>query len=125
MTRKRSSAEDGYTLIELMIVVTIISILITLPIASYLSYRDAGNRAVARANVKVIVPTIEGYFAEHATYVGLTLLGLKAGYDQSIDSSVYTLNAQTEMSYCVSSTVGGQSWKKAGPGAVVEPGACA
>jgi type IV pilus assembly protein PilE len=125
MTPKSSAAEDGFTLIELVIVMTLLAILLTIPLASYLGYRDKANRAVARANVIVLAPSIEAYFADNSTYGGMTLLGLKANYDKSIDTSMYVLTDQTPTSYCVSSSVRGQAWRKPGPGALVEPGVCA
>jgi Tfp pilus assembly protein PilE len=124
MNRKRSAREDGVTLIDLVIVITIIGILLAIMLTSYVGYRAKANSAVARANVQVIAPSIEAYYVDKATYVGMTLPGLKDAYDQSIVSSVYTLNDLTETSYCASSTVGGQSWKKGGPGTVVARGAC-
>jgi len=124
MTRKSSSREDGVTLIDLVIVITIIGILLAIMLTSYLGYQAKANSAVARANVQVLVPSIESYYADQATYVGMTLPGLKDAYDQSIVSSVYTLSDLTDTRYCVSSTVGGQSWKKTGPGTVAARGAC-
>ncbi len=124
MTRKPLASEDGFTLIELVIVITIIGTLLTIMLTSYVEYQAKANSAVARANVQVLVPSIEAYYADKATYVGMTLPGLKDAYDQSIVSSVYALSDLTETSYCTSSTVGGQSWKKSGPGTVVARGAC-
>jgi hypothetical protein len=54
----------------------------------------------------------------------MTLPGLKTSYDQSIVPSRYTLTNLTGSTYCVSATHGTQSWKKDGPGAVIQPGAC-
>jgi hypothetical protein len=54
----------------------------------------------------------------------MTLLGLKASYDQSIDPDVYTLTGLTSSSYCVSATHGDKSWRKGGPTATTESGAC-
>ena len=49
------------TLIELLIVSTIIGILTSLATPSYLGLRDSANKAAASANVYAIVPDVEWY----------------------------------------------------------------
>lgn len=124
MRRSRTAAELGFTLVELVVVMTVIGILVTIPIASFLHFRDQANDATARANVHVVVPSIESYFADNSTYVGMTLAGLKASYDHAIDPARYTLTSLTATGYCVSSSAGGRTWKKAGPGAQYTSGGC-
>jgi general secretion pathway protein G len=122
--RQRLSAEQAFTLTEMVIVLVIISILLVVTMVSYLGYRDKANNATARANVHVILPSIEMYHADTGSYVGMTLSGLKTSYDQSIDPSMYTLTSLTDSDYCVASSVGGKSWKKTGPGTDIVPGVC-
>ncbi|HET7044531.1 MAG TPA: prepilin-type N-terminal cleavage/methylation domain-containing protein [Gaiellaceae bacterium] len=125
MRKDGSAAEQGFTLIELLIVLTIIGILVAIPISSYLGYRARANDAVARANVHVIVPAIEAFHVDHdESYVGMTLDALKADYDKSIDPARYTLSSLSKDGYCVSSTSGDKSWKKAGPGVPYAAGTC-
>ena len=122
--RQRFAAEQGLTLIELVIVCVIVSILLGLTVTSYVGYRVRGNNATARANVHVLLPAIETYHAEKDTYVGMTLLGLKLTYDQSIDPSMYKLTSLTDTDYCLSSEIGGQAWKRTGPGTDIVAGEC-
>src|SRR2546421_2385212 len=81
--------EKGFTLIELLVVVIILGILTAIAIPSYLSFKDRANNTAAVANVRSIVPSIESYFADNGTYVGMTLTGLQASYDQALDTTKY------------------------------------
>ncbi|MBA3331741.1 MAG: hypothetical protein H0T39_12895 [Actinobacteria bacterium] len=57
----------------------------------------------------------------------MTLAGLKADYDQSLDPDDYSFGSSgnlTATSYCVESTIGGETWSKAGPGRPIRLGAC-
>ena len=125
MERDASAAELGLTLVELIIVMTIIAVLLALPISSYLRYRTQAESVNARANVHAIVNSIEAYHVDHESYVGMTLDALRASYDQSLDPARYTLTGVTATSYCVSSRVGEAEWRRNGPGSPVEKGGCA
>ena len=121
---KRLAAERGFTLVELLIVLMIIGILVAITMVSYVGYSRKAESATAQANVHVIVPSVEAYAADNGTYTGMTLLGLKTAYDQSIDPSMYKLTSLTASDYCISSAVGGQAWKRTGPGTDIVAGEC-
>jgi type IV pilus assembly protein PilA len=123
--RKRVTGDErGFTLIELLVVVIILGILTAIAVPSYLSFRGRSNDAAAKANVRTIIPDIEQYNADNNGYVGMTMTGLQATYDASIDPSKYTLKSVTATSYCVDSSSGTSTWNKAGPNAQIVSGAC-
>lgn len=123
--RKRLTKEEkGFTLIELLVVVIILGILTAIAIPSYLSFRGRANDSAAKSNVRAVVPSIESYFADNETYVGMTLANLQSTYDQALDTSKYTLGTVSATSYCIASTSGDKTWKKNGPAAGLSSGAC-
>jgi prepilin-type N-terminal cleavage/methylation domain-containing protein len=53
--------ESGFSLIELLIVSSIIGILTSIATPSYLGFKDSANKTAASANLASIVPDIEWY----------------------------------------------------------------
>ena len=77
----------------------------------------------AAANVRAAVPSFEAFYAEHGTYAGATIAGLRQDYDSSIDSSV-ELGWVRGGSYCLQSTVDGQTASIVRPDGDVVSGGC-
>jgi prepilin-type N-terminal cleavage/methylation domain-containing protein len=63
------SRREGFTLIEIMIVVALIGILAAIAIPSYTTYQARSRRAEAFTNVFAIIQTSDAYYAEYQTYV--------------------------------------------------------
>jgi prepilin-type N-terminal cleavage/methylation domain-containing protein len=124
--RKRLRSEKGFTLIELLVVMIILAILTAIAIPSYLSFKDRANNSAAGADVRSIIPTVESFFSDNGTYVGMTVAGLKASYDQALDVSTYTIPAASlsSSSYCVQATSQNKTAFKNGPSAQIAQGVC-
>ncbi len=60
--------EDGFSLVELMIVVGIIGILVGIALASYEVSTSLSRKAVCRANLKIIREQLLNYYADHEGY---------------------------------------------------------
>ncbi|MBW8741266.1 MAG: hypothetical protein JF623_01260 [Acidobacteria bacterium] len=114
---------------ELLVVIIILGILLAIAIPSYLSFKDRANQSAAKANVRAAVPAIEAYNADNTGtgasggYAGATVSALQA-YDSAIVPTKLTIQSASSTSYCIQSTVGSATWKKAGPGADIVSGAC-
>jgi type IV pilus assembly protein PilA len=118
----RSKSQGGFTLIELLVVIIIIGILLAIAIPSYLKFRDRANKSAAQANVRASIPAVEAYYADNNTYAGASLSYLQTTYDQGVKNIV--IQSVTSTTYCIESTVGAETWKKAGPGADILTGSC-
>jgi type IV pilus assembly protein PilA len=104
LRRRLRHEEKGFTLIELLVVVVILGILTAIAVPSYLSLRGRSESAANKSNVRSIIPTIEQYYADNSTYVGMTLSILQSNYDQALDTSKYELGATlSATTYCVQS----------------------
>ena len=62
--------EDGFTLIELMVVVLIIAILIAIAIPTFLGLRRRAQDRAAQSNLRNGLTAAKAYFTDGETYVG-------------------------------------------------------
>ena len=118
----RNPERSGFTAIELLIVIMIFGILVAIAVPSYLGFRDRTADTSAKANVRAVLPAVRAFRAENGTYSGMTVAELQ-GIDQSVELDGDPV--VTETTYCVDSTVRGNTWRIAGPGNPVPVvGAC-
>ena len=109
-----------------MIVLVIVLILLLIAVPSYLGFMSRANSAAAQANLRSAIPAVEAYFLlTNSSYVGLDLHWLQA-FDPGVklNDPGATPSKQTATTYCVSATVGGKTWYKAGPAAPITTAAC-
>ena len=68
------------------------------------------------------MPAIEAYRADTGTYAGMTVSGLQASYSPGVEG--ITVVSAAVSTYCVSATVHGSTWYKAGPASQITTTAC-
>ena len=62
------TGDKGFTLVEILIVVSIIGILATIAIPAYLNQRAKGYNAAALADAKNVKTSLEAFYAEVHRY---------------------------------------------------------
>jgi type IV pilus assembly protein PilA len=76
MLRSRLRADDGYTLVELLVAVLIIGILLTISLATLLNQRGKAQDAEAKTAVVTAAKAIEAYGSNGSGYTGATTADL-------------------------------------------------
>jgi type IV pilus assembly protein PilA len=72
MRTRRKRKNEGFTLIELMIVIAVIGILAAIAIPQYSLYRTRSFNAAAQADLRNAATAQEAYFLDHETYCSVT-----------------------------------------------------
>ncbi|ENU10697.1 type IV pilin protein [Acinetobacter calcoaceticus] len=110
---------EGFTLIELMIVVAIIAILAALAYPSYTQYKIRGNRADVQSEMMQTAQRLQSYYAINHHYTNATLDNGLTSKDYPTSNAVYRIalnvNDQTWMLTATPKTTTIQS----GNGAVI------
>ncbi len=120
--KQRLASDEGFTLIELLVVIVILGILLAIAVPSYLGFKDRANKTAAQANVRAAIPSVEAYYSDNGTYVGMTLVKL-----QAIDAGIKIdkdPSALSGTSYCVQATSGSYTYSKTGPAGAITAAAC-
>ncbi len=78
--------EQGFTLLELLIVTVILAILTAIAVPAYLQVRDNAYQATAKANAREVAVAAELFAESNNTYAGMTIPLLKT-FDSSLTTT--------------------------------------
>ena len=119
MLQKLRSNNEGFTLIELMIVIAIIGILAAIAIPNFVSYRRRGYNAAANSDVKNAYTAAQAYFTdEPSANVGITALE-NYGYQATKDVTLTIFaSSQNDLSMSASHTNGDKAYQVDSAGSI-------
>ncbi|MCW2975078.1 MAG: type secretion system protein [Actinomycetia bacterium] len=122
---RRLEGEQGFTLVELMIVLLTLGILLTVAVPSYLTLKDKASKSAAKQDVSQVFRAVQSYNADNfpgskndpsgvATDTGFDNVSLQAltKYDTSIDAAASLLVVdpvgftRSPTDVCLTATVG-------------------
>ncbi|HVZ11781.1 MAG TPA: prepilin-type N-terminal cleavage/methylation domain-containing protein [Patescibacteria group bacterium] len=87
MPKVRTSASSGFTLVELLVVIVIISVLATLLMANFVGVRQRGRDAQRKSNILAIQQALELYRSDNGTYPSSSFTLTCGGQIKSPDGS--------------------------------------
>ncbi len=152
--QRRLEGEEGFTLVELTIVMLIFGILLTIALPSYLSLQDRANKTSAKQEIAQAMRAVNAYANDNYSaspadpdagtsttdngYMNITLSALATKYDASISTTAgapYVLNpagyaGSSATDFCLTASVGRWIAVQHGPGGDVlvgtlfTPGTC-
>jgi type IV pilus assembly protein PilA len=104
MLRSRLRAEDGFSLVEILVVILIIGILAAIAVPAFLNQRSKAQDAHAKTSVTTAAKAMAVWQTEHDSYAGalpadlITIepaLGQARGLDVSSDARTYTVTVDS------------------------------
>jgi len=136
----RANNDDGFTLIELMVVVLIIAILLAIAIPTFLGAQDKAKDRSAQSSVRNTLSAAKVLYADKGSYDEATAANLQAAepsltFNDDVTAStgpkIVSVDGSADLFYAVALSKTGDCWairdNAAGPGtqfAQVVAGAC-
>ena len=115
---------EGFTLIELMIVIAIIGILAAIAIPQFSAYRQRSYNAAAEADLRNATTAQEAYYVDTQHYVAApqtNLIGQTYGFYRSQGVQIDGTTVGSQYSMTAYHTSGTKTYLLLGPGGSVSP----
>jgi len=117
----RLHRKEGFTLIELMIVIAIIGILAAIAIPQFSAYRTRSYNSAAQSDLRNMATAQEAYYVDYSTYTGneTTLASGTYGYQQSANVVIASDGTITDYTISAYHSSGDKTYSMEGPGGTV------
>jgi type IV pilus assembly protein PilA len=123
----KAKNQQGFTLIELMIVIAIIGILAAIAIPQFSAYRQRSYNSAAQADLRNAATAQEAYYVDWSTYTDSTTALIGATYGLYISEVggkkvTFSISAGDEDGYTMDAfhESGSESYTIIGPGGSIE-----
>ncbi|MBW1915780.1 MAG: prepilin-type N-terminal cleavage/methylation domain-containing protein [Deltaproteobacteria bacterium] len=121
MLSKFHRKDEGFTLIELMIVIAIIGILAAIAIPQFSAYRTRSYNSAAQSDVRNVATAQEAYYVDNSTYSAnyVDLAGVTYGYMQSGNVNMGVAGDATGYTITGFHSSGDKTYTLSGPGGTI------
>lgn len=92
---RRASRHRGFTLVELLVVMTIIAILLTVAVPRYMSSVDNAKEAALKTSLARLREAIDQYHSDKGQYPASLETLVESGYMRAMPVDPFTESAQT------------------------------
>jgi prepilin-type N-terminal cleavage/methylation domain-containing protein len=121
MFTKMMRKNEGFTLIELMIVIAIIGILAAIAIPQFSAYRTRSYNSAAEADLRNAATAQEAYYVDKQTYTNSPTSLIGATYGLYTSSNVFLAGDAAAQQYTMTTyhSSGNKTYSLSGPGGSV------